>query len=602
MADKLPHSRTSRTRQAIAIIAWICLVGTAFLLWNARQSGLLVQSTDPGTASFLAAFSAFVSVFAWMLFNPTQTRTADSLTLFIAATATLFPPPLIAFNLISPASPLRWWVALGIFLLMVIAVLSHVPDEFFGVPRGRSTYIMPLPVFDRVENSVMDPNASWFKFNDLRDVVEDCERPSLAPRAYLGQDNAFADTTTAATASYSPTRPASEVDDILGSDFDLGLLDDPMMEMDLQRETLDDYTPARRKPQQRQHHTDRPPSSQSVRKQARPSRRAAAYPTPATPSTYRQQKLVERKASLRRPSALNRPNRQTRFAASLRPASADDVTPPTTFRTAPPPPPSPVTRHEPDPLDETPLQQREAQSRRSEAPPEYLQQTNRHRGERHRSPRRDDVRRPARSDNSTANPPAEANSTPRRQVTDRGGREPDDAVFGAQTGQETSKSGQGRSIFGIPLPFGRSASDSETTAHPEATAKVREREAPSVTAPQKTTEQRQRTDSTTHSRPGATPAVPEFERTSDAHGGELVEGVMTVRFDKGQKRANLHIPFSPPLKGMPDVECECVDDVPVRLKVPVRQSYGIRIEARRSDASEALEADVGFAAMYSPES
>ena len=81
-----------------------------------------------------------------------------------------------------------------------------------------------------------------------------------------------------------------------------------------------------------------------------------------------------------------------------------------------------------------------------------------------------------------------------------------------------------------------------------------------------------------------------------------MEGVMTVRFDRGQKRANLHIPFSPPLKGMPDVECECVDDVPVRLKVPVRQSYGIRIEARRSDASEPLEADVGFAAMYSPES
>ena len=94
---------------------------------------------------------------------------------------------------------------------------------------------------------------------------------------------------------------------------------------------------------------------------------------------------------------------------------------------------------------------------------------------------------------------------------------------------------------------------------------------------------------------------PKIERSKNADGSEIVEGVMTVRFDKGQKRANLHIPFSPPLPGMPEVECECVDDSSLRLKVPVRQSYGIRIEARRTDADEALEADVGFAAIYNAE-
>lgn len=601
MADKLPHSRTSRARQAIAIIAWICLVGTAFLLWNARQSGLLVQSTDPGSASFLAAFSAFVSVFAWMLFNPTQTRTADSLTLFATAAATLFPPPLIAFNLISPASPLRWWVALGIFLLMVIAVLSHVPDEFFGVPRGRSTYIMPLPVFDRVENSVMDPNASWFKFNDLRDVVEDCERPSLAPRAYLGQDSAFADTTTGTTAAYSPARPASEVDDILGSDFDLGLLDDPMMEMDLQRETLDDYSPERRQRQQTERPTPRPPST-SARTQTRAAKRPATYPATITPSRYQQQKLVERKASLRRPSALNRPSRQARFAASLRPASAKDVTPPTTFRTTPQPlTPPPAAHHEPDPLDETPLQQREARQRQSENAAEYLQQTNRHRGERHRARRHDDG---IRGDSDTTGPRSEPQSpTPQRQTTDDSTRRRSAGSRDQAGPPETSQAGQGRSIFGIPLPFGRSTTETET-ADSKTASESTDREV-SRAASTQSPRQQQRSPAataTTSGRPKATPAVPEFERTHDAHGGELVEGVMTVRFDRGQKRANLHIPFSPPLKGMPDVECECVDDVPVRLKVPVRQSYGIRIEARRSDASEPLEADVGFAAMYSPES
>ncbi len=76
---------------------------------------------------------------------------------------------------------------------------------------------------------------------------------------------------------------------------------------------------------------------------------------------------------------------------------------------------------------------------------------------------------------------------------------------------------------------------------------------------------------------------------------------MKVRFDKGQKRANLHVPFSPPLAGMPDVECECVGDESLRLKVPVRQSYGIRIEVRRSNADEALDTEVGFAAVYTKE-
>ncbi|MCP4513361.1 MAG: hypothetical protein GY826_43965, partial [Fuerstiella sp.] len=89
---------------------------------------------------------------------------------------------------------------------------------------------------------------------------------------------------------------------------------------------------------------------------------------------------------------------------------------------------------------------------------------------------------------------------------------------------------------------------------------------------------------------------PGLQRSQDESGSEVVEGVIRVRFDKGQKRANLHVPFSPPLAGMPDVECECVGDEPLRLKVPVRQSYGIRIEARRSNADEALDTEVGFAA------
>lgn len=98
------------------------------------------------------------------------------------------------------------------------------------------------------------------------------------------------------------------------------------------------------------------------------------------------------------------------------------------------------------------------------------------------------------------------------------------------------------------------------------------------------------------------PSDPEisFDRVQDEYGGELVEGTIRVRFEPGQKRAQLHVPFSPPLAGVPDVECEPVGGEALRVRVPVRQTYGIRIEARRSDASEPLESEVGFSAIYTP--
>ncbi|MEZ6060106.1 MAG: hypothetical protein R3C19_07080 [Planctomycetaceae bacterium] len=97
-------------------------------------------------------------------------------------------------------------------------------------------------------------------------------------------------------------------------------------------------------------------------------------------------------------------------------------------------------------------------------------------------------------------------------------------------------------------------------------------------------------------------AAPKFERYRDESGSELVEGTMLVRFERGQKKVNLHVPFSPPLAGTPEVECESVGDLPLRLKVPVRQSYGLRIEARRSNTDEPAETEIGFAAIYSPNS
>jgi hypothetical protein len=91
-----------------------------------------------------------------------------------------------------------------------------------------------------------------------------------------------------------------------------------------------------------------------------------------------------------------------------------------------------------------------------------------------------------------------------------------------------------------------------------------------------------------------------MERRKDEHGGEVIDGTIRVVFEVGQKRAHLHVPFSPPLPGLPEVECEAVSDDSVRCKVAVRQPYGIRIEARRSEASHALHTDISFAAIYTP--
>ena len=91
-----------------------------------------------------------------------------------------------------------------------------------------------------------------------------------------------------------------------------------------------------------------------------------------------------------------------------------------------------------------------------------------------------------------------------------------------------------------------------------------------------------------------------MERLKDELGGEMIDGTIRVFFEVGQKRAHLHVPFSPPLAGLPEVECEAVSDDSVRCKVAVRQPYGIRIEARRSDASHTLNTEIGFAAVYTP--
>jgi hypothetical protein len=92
----------------------------------------------------------------------------------------------------------------------------------------------------------------------------------------------------------------------------------------------------------------------------------------------------------------------------------------------------------------------------------------------------------------------------------------------------------------------------------------------------------------------------QMQRVQDEFGGENIEGTAVVRFQVGQKRAHVHIPFSPPLPGIPDVECEPAGGESVRVKVAMRQAYGVRLEVRRAEASQPLQAEISFAAAAAP--
>ena len=477
-------NRASRNRRVVALMAWAGLMLTAVILWSARQNGTIRSAVAEPICFLLAAFAALVGVFAWMLFHPNRRTVRESGALFFAATATLFPPPIIGFCLMPADSPLRGWLAFAVFMLCVVAVLSHIPDEFFGVPRGRHTYLIPIPAFDRVKDSALDPDAAWFRFTDLSQIVADTERPSLAPRAYLQRENTRTDT----RPPVKP-RPASDVDDILGTDLDLGFLDEsPDEDVAPERATRQRYEDRR----QPKHHR----SGSDTAERSRPARSDRDCGADTRADTRADDRSTGSAVVLPQIPIVPAP-RQPEKTDLAAPTVHDDLSsddPVVTAAATVPPPEKDVAA--------AAVAEAERQSPRPR-------------------PSRYETELPQ----SVASPEA------------------------ADTGIEEHSAG---------LP----AADTQDLAGRSSTG---------------------------------------LQRTQDESGSEVVEGVIRVRFDKGQKRANLHVPFSPPLVGMPDVECECVGDEPLRLKVPVRQSYGIRIEARRSNADEALDTEVGFAAVCPPE-
>jgi hypothetical protein len=78
---------------------------------------------------------------------------------------------------------------------------------------------------------------------------------------------------------------------------------------------------------------------------------------------------------------------------------------------------------------------------------------------------------------------------------------------------------------------------------------------------------------------------------------EQIEGEISVALAAGQKLAVVHVPFVPPLSARPHIECRIDTDAAVRFKVASINSYGIRIEIRRSGSdTEATSMQLCFTA------
>ncbi|GAB5443553.1 MAG: hypothetical protein Fues2KO_39020 [Fuerstiella sp.] len=541
MSDSL--IRTSRTRRAVAFIGWGVLVLTAVLLSFARIDDVLQHRGSPVAGLVLSLFAAFVGVFSWLLFNPGRRSAADSPALAAGAIATLFPPPIICYCLLG-TSALAPWLSLGVFLVCVIAILSEVPDDFFGVPRDRSSYFVPMPVFDRVEGDVMDPNASWFRFNDLSKAVADVERPSLAPRSYRDQDRIVP----AVKLPAARPRSYTSVDDLLPDDNSLGLLNEPLWTGDDDDDIVDSHLAADQA-------GTRPDQIRSGQRSGSEAKRVGSQIiSKSSDSTKSRQQNSGADERIQPEKKIARPQAEVRSTKTPRQATTEQSNPRG----------STLVKGSTDSGTNAPRSTRWTESRPV----------------------------PAQREDSAID-----RSTPREESVEQNSQS---SFSGAAIESDHAAKRPRDETSATALVAGTAAAAviaDEVTSRDESSLNAERR---SGAEEDRKLEREAISDSTRKTIDHdeiANDDEPAIQRSTDESGLEYVEGVLKVRFDKGQKRANLHVPFSPPLADTPDVECECVGGDDVRLKVPVRQPYGIRIEARRSHADEPIETEVGFAAV-----
>jgi|GEM_PF-6170967 len=429
MPGPLTTSRAARERRIVASAIWFSLIVVAIVLWNTRTQRLEITNPTEPIAFLLAAFTTFVSLFAWMLFNPARGVSAETPTLMLAGMATMFPPCVIAFCTMPPGSPLSGWLTAGLFLLLLIAVMSPVPDEFFGIPRDRHSYMQSASALSIPEQFVVDQHPNWLQSTDLTTAVSDSSRPSLAPRSWREEDQ-----------------------------------------------------PAPRSPRRRNRTETTAQSKERVAPEE-PRKRRGFFRRRTEPT-----QLPET-----RPHDSEAPDSRRKERAAL-----------------------PVL-----PVPTAPSAKRDRPERRIQRDPS------------------DVPRKPLLDQHSTA-----------RTDRDAGSADP----FARE-----SRAGDDRTVIPLADTGSTVSGDIQIADHSRQT---------------------------------------QFDRIRDELGGEMIEGTVVIHFARGQKRANVHVPFSPPLQGAPEVECSAVEHDSVRVKVPERRTWGIRIEGRRTDTSRVEDVEVAFSAVY----
>jgi len=422
-----PHttSRAARDRRLVAVFIWFALVAVAIVLWNTRTQGKEITNPSEPVAFLLAAFTTFVSLFAWMLYNPARGISAETPTLMLAGIATLFPPCVIAFCTMPPGSPLSGWLTAGLFVLLAIAVMSPVPDEFFAIPRDRGSYLLSFVTVEVPEQEVLSPEPEWLRSTNLTEAVTTSTLPSLAPRTWREGDS-----------------PSSR--------------------------------PRRRTRRNRGDTTTDDSPTDSTRRPGLFERFAQRRPGRSTP-----------------PSDQKRSNRSDSGTGTIPVPVADTTSPP-----------------------------------QSDAKP---------------SDRRE----------RTQQPPKRQSEDTKRTIDQR-------LTDDSATREKRSKSHTSDERSSIPLAAAPTDIQMAGVDNPES-----------------------------------------FDRIKDDVGGEMIEGTVRIHFARGQRRANMHVPFSPPLDGAPDVECTAIDHDGVRVKAAERRAWGIRIEGRRSDTARVEDVEVAFSAVYS---
>ncbi|MEZ6032319.1 MAG: hypothetical protein R3C17_04445 [Planctomycetaceae bacterium] len=625
------HGRRIQGRRALAIMAWVSLVIVAGLLWYGQEEDIIrIQAWEPA-ALLLSAYSAFLAIFGWLLFAPQRKSAEESPALFFSGILTLIPPCFIAYHLMPPSSPLRGWLTIGVFVFGLLSILSPLPAEVFAVPRDRKSYLQPLTDCYLSVLDVEEPTL------DLQSLVPrsyytltgpEVAPPKSAPEGsardpwqdpFYGTGRSMSQVGSARRSTYSESRTRSSE-----TRSESVFRESPLREP-LYRETQRDVSPRESDIREDSQRPDRsralPQSREGQHSPVRgyQSSPAIAPPVPQSPPPIPVEPVV---------SGFTRPPMTARSAFAPRESRAPNYRPPSAApetpdrSTAVPVPQEPVEKSASVPVARRPLTEpggRTTQPVGFQTPPASRPVTS-------SPPPVPTFLAPAADRSAVPVPPVarELSARPATRMPDTGpgsglGAIPAVApLASAATYDDVLKSAvsEFRSLSDPAPPVAKTPGasrpllDSDAQSLPTrqasvSSARVAETNIRELDRRIQELEAESEQDETTESllsSPAGTSVRNDIqmERQKDEHGGEMIEGTIRVFFDVGQKRAHLHVPLSPPLAGLPEVECEAVSDDSVRCKVAVRQPYGIRIEARRSEASQELTTEIGFAAVYTP--